>query len=147
VFCFGLRAGAFSAKLPPVAVPQRQSRNPKALNKLEKLSDQLETAADASEATTRASEATTRASEATTKDVQHARRTAETITRDIRLQQPLEDPKRKRRRSKDGYTEDGKSKAAVELGRKGGAARAKTLTRQQRSALAVKAAKTRWNRH
>jgi hypothetical protein len=33
------------------------------------------------------------------------------------------------------------------LGRKGGAARAKTLTRKQRSSLAMKAAKTRWNRH
>ncbi len=44
-------------------------------------------------------------------------------------------------------TDDGKSKAAVELGRKGGAARAKTLTRKQRSALAMKAAKTRWNKH
>jgi hypothetical protein len=133
VFYFGLRAGACSAKLSPVEVPQRQSRNPEALKKLEKLSDQLDTAMDASEATT--------------KEVQHARRTAETITRDVRLQQPPDDAKRKRRRSKDRYTKDGKSKAAVELGRKGGAARAKTLTRQQRSALAVKAAKSRWNRH
>jgi hypothetical protein len=116
-----------------VAVPQRQSTNPEALKKLARLSDQLDTAADASEATT--------------KEVQHARRTAETIKRDVRLQLPPDDAKGRRRRSKDRYTKDGKSKAAVELGRKGGAARAKTLTRQQRSALAVKAAKSRWNRH
>ena len=106
--------------------------NPDALKKLEKLSDQLDTAKDASEATT--------------KEVQHARRIAENVKRDVRLQHP-DSTKRKRKRSKDRYTKDGKSKAAVELGQKGGAARAKTLTRQQRSALARKAAKTRWNRH
>jgi hypothetical protein len=118
-----------------VAVPQCRSMNPAALKKLEKLSDQLDTAADSSEATT--------------KEVQHARRTAENVKRDVRLQQNPDYPKtkRKRKRSRDRYTADGKSKAAVELGRKGGAATAKTLTRQQRSALAMKAAKTRWNKH
>lgn len=114
-------------------MPQRQSTNPDALKKLEKLSDQLETATDASEATT--------------KEVQHARRTAEKIKHDVRELQPPGHITRTRKRSEDRYTGDGKSKAAVELGRKGGAARAKTLTRQQRSALATKAAKTRWNRH
>src|ERR1700682_5714941 len=100
--------------------------NPGALKKLEKLSDQLDTAMDASEATT--------------EEVRDARRTAEKIKRDVRVQQPPDDTERKRKRSKDRYTHDGKSKAAVELGRKGGAARAKTLTRRQRSALAMKAA-------
>jgi len=116
-----------------MAVPQRQSRNPDALKKLKKLSDQLDTAKDASEATT--------------KDVQHARRTAETVKRAVRSQQTSDDTKRKRTRSKSHYTADGKSKAAVELGRKGGAARAKTLTRKQRSTLATKAARSRWNKH
>jgi hypothetical protein len=116
-----------------MAVPQRQSRNSGALKKLEKLSDQLDSATDASEATT--------------KEVQHARRTAKNVKRAVRLQQHPEGTKRKRKRSKDRYTRDGKSKAAVELGRKGGAARAKTLTMKQRSALARKAARTRWKRH
>ena len=116
-----------------MAASQRPSKNPDALKQLEQLSDQLDTAQDASEATT--------------KDVQHARRTAETVKRAVRLLQHPDSTKRTRKRSKDRYTEDGKSKAAVELGRKGGAARAKTLTRQQRSALATKAAKTRWNKH
>ena len=107
--------------------------NSEALKKLEKLSNQLDTAKDASAATT--------------KEVQHARQTAEKVKRNVRLQQRAGYTEGKRKRSKDRYTEDGKSKAAVELGRKGGAARAKTLTRQQRSALAVKAAKSRWNRH
>ena len=43
-------------------------------------------------------------------------------------------------------TEDGKSKAAVELGRKGGQARAKKLTTKQRSDIAKKAAKVRWGK-
>jgi seryl-tRNA synthetase len=107
--------------------------NPAALNKLNKLSDQLDVAKDSSEATT--------------KEVQQARRTVENVKRDIRPQQNPDDAKRKRTRSKEPNTEDGKSKAAVELGRKGGTATAKTRTRQQRSALAMKAAKTRWNRH
>jgi hypothetical protein len=89
-----------------------------ALKKLEILSDQLDTAREASEATT--------------KEVQHARRTTETMKRDVRRKRPKP------------YTKDGKSKAAVELGRKGGAARAKQLTQQERSAVAKKAAKTRW---
>jgi hypothetical protein len=133
VFSFGLRDRRRSATLSPVAVPQRQSTNRDPLKTLDKLSHQLDTATDASEATT--------------KEVQHARRTAEKVKRDVRLQQRPVDPNRKRKRSHDRYTEDGKSKAAVELGRKGGAARAKTLTRKQRSSLAMKAAKTRWNRH
>ena len=133
MFHFGLRDWRMPAKLSPVTVPKRQSMNPDALKKLEKLSDQLDTATDASEATT--------------KEVQHARRTAEKIKHDVRLQQPPDDTKRKRKRSEGRYTDDGKSKAAVELGRKGGVARAKTLTRRQRSAHAIKAAKTRWNRH
>jgi len=43
-----------------------------------------------------------------------------------------------------GTTENGKSKAAVELGRKGGLARAKSLKRADRITIARKAAKTRW---
>ena len=98
-----------------------------ALETLEKLSGQLDTAKEASEAATRASEATTR-------EVQHARQTTVKMKRDVRRKRPKPD------------AEDGKSKAAVELGRKGGAARAKKLTQQQRSAVAKKAAKTRWSR-
>ena len=41
-------------------------------------------------------------------------------------------------------TDDGKNKAAVELGRKGGQARAKSLTKKQRSEIAKKAAASRW---
>ena len=115
-----------------MATPQTPSTNSGALKQLERLSDRLDTAK--------------KASEATTKEVQHARRTAETVKRDVRRRQHLDGIKRKRTGSKDRYTEDGKSKAAVELGRKGGTARARTLTRKRRSALAMKAAKTRWNR-
>jgi len=43
-----------------------------------------------------------------------------------------------------GLTDDGKSKAAVELGRKGGLARAKRMTKAARIEIARKAAKTRW---
>jgi hypothetical protein len=43
-------------------------------------------------------------------------------------------------------TEDGKNKAAVELGRKGGAARAKSITKARRTAIAKQAAKARWKR-
>ena len=46
----------------------------------------------------------------------------------------------------DETTDDGKNKAAVELGRKGGQARAKKLTDKQRSEIARKAAKARWGR-
>jgi len=41
-------------------------------------------------------------------------------------------------------TEDGKSKAAQELGKKGGAARAKALTAKKRKEIAKKAAAARW---
>lgn len=41
-------------------------------------------------------------------------------------------------------TEDGKSKAAVELGRKGGVARAKNLSAQKRREIAKRAAGARW---
>lgn len=88
------------------------------LKTLEKLSDQLDSAKESSQATT--------------KEVQHARQTTEKAKRDVR-----------RKRLKP-YTEDGKSKAAVELGRKGGMARAKKLTQQRRSAVAKKAARIRW---
>jgi hypothetical protein len=88
------------------------------LKTLEKLSDQLDSA--------------TESSKATTKEVQHARQTTEKAKRDLRRQRPKP------------HTKDGKSKAAVELGRKGGAARAKKLTKQRRSAVAKKAARTRW---
>ena len=40
--------------------------------------------------------------------------------------------------------DDGKNKAAVELGRKGGAARAKKLNKIRRSEIAKKAAQARW---
>ena len=45
-----------------------------------------------------------------------------------------------------GHTEDGKSKAAVELGRKGGLARAKSIKKADRVKIARKAAKTRWTK-
>jgi len=44
----------------------------------------------------------------------------------------------------DETTEDGKNKAAVELGRKGGAARAKKLSKNRRSEIARQAARKRW---
>ena len=40
--------------------------------------------------------------------------------------------------------DDGKNKAAVELGRKGGKARASKLTAEQRREIAIRAAKARW---
>ena len=43
-----------------------------------------------------------------------------------------------------GETEDGKDKAAVALGRKGGAARAARLSAKKRAEIARKAAKKRW---
>lgn len=43
-------------------------------------------------------------------------------------------------------TDDGKSKAAVELGRKGGLARAQGLSTRKRRAIAKKAALARWNK-
>ncbi len=44
----------------------------------------------------------------------------------------------------DELTDDGKNKAAVELGRKGGKARASKLTAEQRREIAKKAAAKRW---
>lgn len=44
------------------------------------------------------------------------------------------------------YTEDGKNKAAQELGRKGGAARASKLSKKQRQEIAKKAARARWGK-
>ena len=41
-------------------------------------------------------------------------------------------------------TDDGKNKAAVELGRKGGKARAEKLSKKRRSEIAKTAAKSRW---
>ena len=43
-------------------------------------------------------------------------------------------------------TDDGKNAAAVALGRKGGAARAKNLGSAKKKAIAKKAAKARWAR-
>lgn len=43
-----------------------------------------------------------------------------------------------------GKTEDGKDKAAVALGRKGGAARAAKLSKKRRAEIAREAAKKRW---
>ena len=43
-----------------------------------------------------------------------------------------------------GTTDDGKDKAAVALGRKGGAARAATLSKKRKAEIARKAAKKRW---
>ena len=40
--------------------------------------------------------------------------------------------------------EDGKDRAAVELGRKGGKARAEKMSKKRRSEIARKAAETRW---
>lgn len=42
-----------------------------------------------------------------------------------------------------GLTDDGKSKAAVELGRKGGLARASKLSARRRKEIAINAAKAR----
>ncbi len=41
-------------------------------------------------------------------------------------------------------TDDGKNKAAVELGRKGGKARAAKMTPERRAEIAKKAAQKRW---
>jgi len=45
----------------------------------------------------------------------------------------------------DVTTDDGKNKAAQELGRLGGKARAKGLSKKRRREIAQKAAKARWN--
>ena len=42
--------------------------------------------------------------------------------------------------------DDGKDKAAVELGRRGGKARAKKLTPEERSEIARRAARARWEK-
>lgn len=44
----------------------------------------------------------------------------------------------------DELTEDGKNKAAQALGRKGGQARAKKLSKEQKSQIAKRAALARW---
>jgi hypothetical protein len=121
----GLRLRLYSATLQSVPTPHRQS-SLDTLKKLDKLTDELETAKHASQVTT--------------KEVQHARRTTQRVKRDVRVQLLAERNGRKGRNIKGG-----KSEAAVELGQKGGAARAKMLTAKQRSALATKAAKVRWN--
>ena len=46
---------------------------------------------------------------------------------------------------KDALKEDGKSSAAVELGRKGGLARAKNMSRSMRAEIAKRAAASRWS--
>jgi hypothetical protein len=43
-------------------------------------------------------------------------------------------------------TEDGKSRAAVELGRKGGLARAKSINKTRRAEIAKAAAQSRWSK-
>jgi hypothetical protein len=45
---------------------------------------------------------------------------------------------------RDDLTDDGKDKAAVSLGRRGGKARAKKMTASRRTEIAKKAAKSRW---
>ena len=42
------------------------------------------------------------------------------------------------------FEDDGKNKAAVELGRKGGKARAAKMTPKRRAEIASKAARSRW---
>ena len=46
----------------------------------------------------------------------------------------------------DDTTDDGKDKAAAELGRKGGKARAEKMTPERRAEIARKAARARWER-
>ena len=46
--------------------------------------------------------------------------------------------------AKDFPVDDGKDKAAQSLGQRGGRARAKSLTKEQRTAIARKAALARW---
>ena len=48
--------------------------------------------------------------------------------------------------SESDQTDEGKNKAAVELGRKGGVARAKSISKTKRIEIARKAAKKRWKR-
>jgi hypothetical protein len=44
------------------------------------------------------------------------------------------------------FDDEGKNKAAVELGKKGGRARAEKMTAEQRSEIAKKAAAKRWKK-
>jgi len=111
----------------PVQTLQRQT-NP-TLKKLKKLSDELDTAE--------------RTSEATTKEVRHARRTTQSVKLDVRRQLHTAHVGRKRKGALK-RSRAGKNKAAVELGQKGGRARARTMTPKQRSVLAEKAANARW---
>ena len=46
----------------------------------------------------------------------------------------------------ESFIDEGKDQAAVALGRKGGKARASKLTKDQRSAIARKAARDRWSK-
>ncbi len=46
----------------------------------------------------------------------------------------------------DEKTDDGKDKAAVSMGRRGGKARAEKMSAGERAAIAKKAAKARWER-
>lgn len=46
----------------------------------------------------------------------------------------------------DELPDDGKDKAAQELGKKGGAARAKSMTPERRAEIAKKAAEKRWGK-
>ena len=46
----------------------------------------------------------------------------------------------------DAQPDDGKNKAAQELGRKGGQARAKKLSKERRAEIAKRAAEKRWSK-
>lgn len=46
----------------------------------------------------------------------------------------------------EGLTEDGKDKAAVRLGRRGGTARARAMNADERKRIAALAAKIRWSK-
>ena len=48
--------------------------------------------------------------------------------------------------AEEAFVDDGKDKAAVELGRRGGKIRAEKLTSEQRSEIARKAASKRWEK-
>ena len=47
--------------------------------------------------------------------------------------------------AEEALVDDGKDQAAVAMGRKGGKARASRLTKEQRAAIARKAARKRWS--
>ena len=65
------------------------------------------------------------------------KRPADVIGNAIGLRSP-------RARKQDFPADDGKDKAAQSLGQRGGRARAKSLTKEQRTAIARKAARARW---